>query len=388
MSAVYSSEPVTSGKVLLETTKGSIEIELFAKETPLASRNFIQLCMEGYFNNTIFHRVIKGFMVQGGDPTGTGSGGQSIYTDGIAGKYFRDEFHSRISFNRRGLVACANQSKANTNGSQFFITLAACKHLDKKHTIFGRIVGPTIFNVLQIENLEIGEDDRPVYPPKIVSTKIITNPFDDIKIRKNTSAQQDSMTNNNPNKKKRKRKRIKNLGLLSFGEDEEELNACDDNFSGSSNHTGIKTSGIISLHDSIRSSMNSDISELKQKSKKNKKKKKKRKKDAEDQTPEKSKRTVVNKNSRENHYRIEAIGNNDINATKNEKTGVDIYENDDKDDAILDNVSNANGNTEKCNAINTAITSYEPNTTGDKRESWVEDQMNAFNNNTISMDDW
>ena len=113
MSVVYSTEPATSGKVVLETTKGSVEIELWTKEMPLACRNFIQLCLEGYYNNTIFHRVIKGFMVQGGDPTGTGSGGASVYTDGVEGKYFNDEFHSRISFNRRGLIACANQSKAN-----------------------------------------------------------------------------------------------------------------------------------------------------------------------------------------------------------------------------------------------------------------------------------
>ena len=101
-----------------------------------------------------------------------GPGAKSVYTDGMEGKYFKDEFHTRISFNRRGLVACANQSKPNTNGSQFFITLAACRHLDGKHTIFGKVVGPTMFNVLQMENLEIGEDDRPVYPPKILSTKI------------------------------------------------------------------------------------------------------------------------------------------------------------------------------------------------------------------------
>ena len=184
MSATYSMEPTTSGKVVLETTKGEIEIELWAKEMPLASRNFVQLCMENYFDNTQFHRIIPGFMVQGGDPTNTGAGGESVYTDGIEGKYFKDEFHTRISFNRRGLLACANQSKPNTNGSQFFITLAACRHLDGKHTIFGKIVGPTMFNVLQMENLEIGEDDRPVYPPKILSTKVVRNPFGDIQPRK------------------------------------------------------------------------------------------------------------------------------------------------------------------------------------------------------------
>eukprot|EP00944_MAST-04C_sp_MAST-4C-sp1_P001392 g1392.t1 len=240
MSATYSMEPTTSGKVVLETTKGEIEIELWAKEMPLASRNFVQLCMENYFDNTQFHRIIPGFMVQGGDPTNTGAGGESVYTDGIEGKYFKDEFHTRISFNRRGLLACANQSKPNTNGSQFFITLAACRHLDGKHTIFGKIVGPTMFNVLQMENLEIGEDDRPVYPPKILSTKVVRNPFGDIQPRKRGGeSTNDGDKKDKPNRSRRKRKRVKNLGLLSFGEEEEELLRDDEKIPGASG--GIKS---------------------------------------------------------------------------------------------------------------------------------------------------
>ena len=274
MSATYSMEPTTSGKVVLETTKGEIEIELWAKEMPLASRNFVQLCMENYFDNTQFHRIIPGFMVQGGDPTNTGAGGESVYTDGIEGKYFKDEFHTRISFNRRGLLACANQSKPNTNGSQFFITLAACRHLDGKHTIFGKIVGPTMFNVLQMENLEIGEDDRPVYPPKILSTKIVRNPFEgEIQPRKRNGNLADGANENDkPKSSRKKRKRVKNLGLLSFGEEEEELLRDDEKIPGAS-------SGIKSLQSS------KFIGKARRKEKKEKKGKSKKKRVEAESTP-------------------------------------------------------------------------------------------------------
>lgn len=82
----------------------------------MAAKNFLQHCMNGYYNNIIFHRMIPGFMIQGGDPTGTGTGGESIY-----GSSFKDEVHQRLRFNRRGIVAMANSGK-DTNGSQFFIT--------------------------------------------------------------------------------------------------------------------------------------------------------------------------------------------------------------------------------------------------------------------------
>jgi peptidyl-prolyl cis-trans isomerase SDCCAG10 len=136
MSQVYNLEPPTQGKVVLKTTLGDLDIELWPKEAPQATRNFVQLCVEGYYDNTIFHRIIKDFMVQGGDPTGTGNGGESIY-----GRPFKDEFHSRLKFNHRGLVACANQNKPDTNGSQFFVTLDRADHCNRQYTIFGKITG-------------------------------------------------------------------------------------------------------------------------------------------------------------------------------------------------------------------------------------------------------
>jgi len=159
------------------------------------------------------HRVVKDFIVQGGDPTGTGDGGESAY-----GSPFIDEFHPRLRFNRRGLVGMANSGSLNTNTSQFFITLNKTEELQGKNTLFGKVVGDTIFNALKVQDLEL-DNERPIYPPKIERTEVIHNPFDDIKLREKkrkldappTAAQQKS--------KSAKIKGTKNLALLSFVED-------------------------------------------------------------------------------------------------------------------------------------------------------------------------
>lgn len=210
MSNIYNLEPPTNGKVILITTLGEIEIELWSKECPLACRNFIQLCLEGYYDGTIFHRIVPGFIVQGGDPTGTGQGGESIY-DGP----FADEFHSRLRFSRRGLLAMAN-SGINDNGSQFFFTLDRAEELQNKHTLFGKIEGPTFFNVLKIGESELGGPDgeRPLYPTKIMATRIIVNPFDDLVVRSRQAPIPESAPK--PVKKVKK-----NVALLSFFDEEE-----------------------------------------------------------------------------------------------------------------------------------------------------------------------
>ncbi|KPJ10965.1 Peptidyl-prolyl isomerase cwc27 [Papilio machaon] len=174
MSNIYIQEPPALGKVLLKTSVGEIDVELWTKEAPKACRNFLQLCMEGYYNGTIFHRVVPGFIVQGGDPNGDGTGGESIY-----GEPFKDEFHSRLRFNRRGLVAMANAGK-DDNGSQFFFTLGATPELQNKHTIFGKVTGETIYNMLKLAEGLIGPDERPEHPHKITSTTVLINPFTDI----------------------------------------------------------------------------------------------------------------------------------------------------------------------------------------------------------------
>jgi len=119
---------------VIKTTMGAIEIELFEKETPKTVENFVGLANRGYYNGVIFHRVIDNFMIQGGDPTGTGRGGESIW-----GKKFDDEIDSALVFDKEGILAMANAGK-NTNGSQFFITLAATKWLNGNHTIFGKVI--------------------------------------------------------------------------------------------------------------------------------------------------------------------------------------------------------------------------------------------------------
>nr|CDS28421.1 peptidyl prolyl cis trans isomerase CWC27 [Hymenolepis microstoma] len=174
MSNIYITEPATNGKVILTTTVGDIEIELWSKETPLASKNFVQLCMEGYYDDTAFHRLVKGFIVQGGDPTGTGEGGESIY-----GAPFKTESHTRLSFNRRGLLGMACP-EPNCNGSQFFFTLGEALELNGKHTLFGRVVGNTLFNMLRLADVEVVNGDRPTRLHRILKTTVILNPYDDI----------------------------------------------------------------------------------------------------------------------------------------------------------------------------------------------------------------
>eukprot|EP00808_Paulinella_micropora_P007018 g416.t1 len=204
----YISEPETRGKVVISTTFGDLDVELWSKECPLAVRNFIQLCLEGYYDNCPFTRVIKNFMAQTGDPTGTGAGGESIY-----GGKFKDEFHSRLRFNRRGLVAMANSGK-DSNQSQFFFTLGETPWLQKKNTLFGKVTGDTVFNLIKLNDYETDQEDRLTMPQRIKKIDVVLNPFSDIVPR---SKKVDKT------KKKKEKKKKKQLELLSFGEEAEKL---------------------------------------------------------------------------------------------------------------------------------------------------------------------
>ena len=115
----------------METDKGTMVIELFADKAPKTVNNFVFLAREGYYDGVIFHRVINNFMVQGGDPTGTGSGGP--------GYRFEDEFHPSLRHSKRGILSMANAGPG-TNGSQFFITHGPTPHLDNKHAVFGQVI--------------------------------------------------------------------------------------------------------------------------------------------------------------------------------------------------------------------------------------------------------
>ena len=153
-------------QVLLQTTAGNITLELFPKAAPKAVENFLRLVEAGYYNGIGFHRIIKGFMIQGGDPTGTGRGGSSIWN-----KTFEDEIALGYTFDRGGILAMANAG-ANTNGSQFFITTAKAPWLDGKHTIFGEVKnGFDVLNVL--ESIPTDSNNRPQETPRILKASIL-----------------------------------------------------------------------------------------------------------------------------------------------------------------------------------------------------------------------
>eukprot|EP00252_Welwitschia_mirabilis_P015708 TRINITY_DN3477_c0_g1_i1.p1 TRINITY_DN3477_c0_g1~~TRINITY_DN3477_c0_g1_i1.p1 ORF type:complete len:163 (+),score=31.08 TRINITY_DN3477_c0_g1_i1:134-622(+) len=152
-------------EVTLETSMGAITVELYNKHAPKTCRNFLELSRRGYYNNVKFHRIIKDFMVQGGDPTGTGRGGESIY-----GSKFEDEITRDLKHTGAGILSMANAGP-NTNGSQFFITLAPTPWLDGKHTIFGRVCrGMEV--VKRLGNVQTDKNDRPVHDVKILRTTV------------------------------------------------------------------------------------------------------------------------------------------------------------------------------------------------------------------------
>jgi peptidyl-prolyl cis-trans isomerase-like 1 len=146
--------------------KGSIIIELYTNHAPKTCTNFTTLVRRGYYTSTIFHRIIPNFMVQGGDPTGTGRGGSSIY-----GEKFADEISRELKHTGAGVLSMAN-SGPDTNGSQFFITLAPAPWLDGKHTIFGRVKAG-MGTVKRMGLVKTGEEDRPVEEVKILAAKVL-----------------------------------------------------------------------------------------------------------------------------------------------------------------------------------------------------------------------
>jgi len=153
--------------VVLETNRGNIEIKLFGEVAPKTCENFVRLVKKGYYDGLIFHRVIKDFMIQGGDPTGTGRGGQSIW-----GNAFEDEFDQNVGFSSEGILAMANAGP-NTNGSQFFITTSVphTQHLHMRHTVFGKVIkGMDV--VKAIENSRTDRMDKPLEKQYIIKAYI------------------------------------------------------------------------------------------------------------------------------------------------------------------------------------------------------------------------
>ena len=157
---MYAANPIA----VLQTTQGDIEIELRPDLAPKTVENFVTHIKDGYYDGLIFHRIIKDFMIQGGDPTGTGRGGESIW-----GGKFKDEFTPKAKFDRAGILAMANAGP-NTNGSQFFITTVETPWLNGHHTIFGYVKDKKSFQVLKkLENVKVSyRVNRPLQEQKII----------------------------------------------------------------------------------------------------------------------------------------------------------------------------------------------------------------------------
>ncbi len=148
---------------VIQTNHGNFTIELFEERAPTTTKNFIDLAEKGFYDGVIFHRIIADFMIQGGDPKGTGTGGPG-YT-------IPDEFHPELKHKSEGILSMANAGP-NTGGSQFFITLAATPWLDGKHAVFGQVTGGMDV-VKAIGNTPTGRGDRPVEEVVMESVKIV-----------------------------------------------------------------------------------------------------------------------------------------------------------------------------------------------------------------------
>lgn len=166
--------------VLLETSVGDIVLDLFCDDCPKATKNFLKLCKIKYFNGCLFHNVQKNFIVQCGDPTGTGKGGESIYEKlyGKQARYFEDEIRPHLKHKKVGTLSMANAGP-NTNASQFFITTGSnLDYLDEKHTVFGELAeGLDI--LMKINDTFLDEHNRPLKNIRIRHTIVLDDPFPD-----------------------------------------------------------------------------------------------------------------------------------------------------------------------------------------------------------------
>ncbi|KAF2087345.1 cyclophilin type peptidyl-prolyl cis-trans isomerase/CLD [Saccharata proteae CBS 121410] len=172
------------GYARIQTSLGDVNIELLPEFAPKAVWNFVQLAKKGYYRSTTFHRNIRNFMIQGGDPTGTGRGGQSTW-----GTNFADEFDGPNKHDARGIVSMANKGK-NTNSSQFFITYRQAPHLDRKHTIFARVVGGLdVLARLEAAPVEDSTSNRPSPPIALEDVVVFVDPFEEFLKQKAESDQ-------------------------------------------------------------------------------------------------------------------------------------------------------------------------------------------------------
>jgi len=299
MSQVYSTEPATTGHVVFETSHGPIDVHLFCKECPTTTRAFLQLCIDGYYDGLVFHRILSDFLIQTGltknsaltatasademdkylrSSTAVSSKSSGMSGDALGWDRKKLEVNPRIRFNHRGQVAMAlpleesvTDSTNNENGEetallryQFFITLDEAPFLDAKHVIFGTVAGSTMFNALRIGRTDADEQtgipaDLDDCPPTIKSVKIDYHPFEDLVVtaekkipwknsiaaadndsggasRKGNSGQRSTME-----KRRKKRKGKRDFNVLSFGDEERDY-AASYTSSTTNNSASIKSS--------------------------------------------------------------------------------------------------------------------------------------------------
>jgi peptidyl-prolyl cis-trans isomerase SDCCAG10 len=219
MAEINVHEPPTAGRVRVKTNKGDLVIDLWSRECPKACRNFVQLCMEGFYHGCIFFRVIHDFLVQTGDPSNTGSQSESVW-----GEAFPDEVQPRLRYRYRGLVGVASQgSGSNSNGSQFFITLSRQDPLNGQHTLFGKLVGDSVYVLADIGDVEVDKNDRPLgeFPPVILETIVLDNPFPDIVPRTRKAPFDPNATSRRAQPLTKQRIFAKKTNVLSFEHEEE-----------------------------------------------------------------------------------------------------------------------------------------------------------------------
>lgn len=183
MSSVNNLEPQAFGHIVLKTTFGDLDVELFAKQCPKLCRNFVQLCLDGYYKDTIFNRVEKDFIAIGGIREDEA---QDDELKGQLGRN-RDEFHSRLRFTRRGLLATANIER-DANGPDFFFTLGPTPELQNKHSIFGRLKGDSVYCLVDLNECQVDEDLRPLSEKKVLEVQILVNPFPELEPRNDVVA--------------------------------------------------------------------------------------------------------------------------------------------------------------------------------------------------------
>ncbi|KAI9485379.1 MAG: peptidyl-prolyl cis-trans isomerase-like 2 [Benjaminiella poitrasii] len=187
------------------TNFGNINLELFSDRVQRTCHNFVELAKSGYYNGVIFHRNIKGFMIQGGDPTGTGKGGESFWK-----RDFPDEIKTTLTHNARGILSMANKGK-DTNSSQFFITYGPAPHLDGKHTVFGKVVGG--MDVLKIlETIPVDERDRPEREIVMKSVQVFVDPFEEYQTRLKKKLAHEANSEKEDEEARRKREKEDKMG--------------------------------------------------------------------------------------------------------------------------------------------------------------------------------